>query len=263
MTRKVAIVTGASRGIGRATSLALARRNLSVVLASRSASVLDEIAAEIRKQGGDALAVPTDVTDSEQVRNLGRTVRSAYGEVDVLVCNAGIYPRGSVRDLKLDQYRHCMEVNYFGALNVILEFLPEMLERRSGHVVVVSSVDGKKGLPKDAAYVASKFALTGFLDVMRQELRGSGVSVSTILPGRVDTPMIENLRVPWISAKISSERVAGSILRVLRSKQGEIIVPYPGPKLLIVASSISAPLGDMLVRLFKLEGVEKHDHETF
>jgi len=131
-----------------------------------------------------------------------------------------------------------------------------MLERGSGHIVVVSSVDGKKGLPPDTAYVASKFALNGFMDVLRQELHGSGVHVCTILPARVDTPMIENLQVPFGSRKISSDRVARSIVRAIRKNRAEVIVPYLGPKFLVVANSFSPRFGDWLVRLFKLWGVE-------
>jgi short-subunit dehydrogenase len=118
-------------------------------------------------------------------------------------------------------------------------------------------VDGKKGLPYDAAYVASKYAVTGFTDVLRQELRGTGVYASTILPGRVDTPMIATLRVPRVSAKISSDTVAAAIVRAIRKRKPEMIVPYLGPKALIVLSAMSPRLGDWLVRTFGLEGKEE------
>jgi len=131
-----------------------------------------------------------------------------------------------------------------------------MLERRSGNIIAVSTIDGKKGLPPDGVYVASKFALTGFMDVLRQELRGSGVSATTILPGRVDTPMIAHLNVPLASAKISSRSVARAIIRALRRPRAEVIIPYPGPKLLVVLGNIWAPLGDWIVRVLKLEGKE-------
>jgi short-subunit dehydrogenase len=132
-----------------------------------------------------------------------------------------------------------------------------MLTRGSGHIVVVSSVDGRKGLPQDAAYVSSKWAVTGFTDVLRQELHGTGVYATTILPGRVDTPMIAALRVPWVSRKISSERVAAAIVSAIRKRKAESVVPYPGPKTLIILSAISPRLGDWLVRIFRLEGKEE------
>ena len=140
--------------------------------------------------------------------------------------------------------------------HLIRAVLPYLLAQGSGHIVAVTSVDGKKGLPPDGAYVASKFAATGFMDVLRQELRGTGVYASTILPGRVDTPMIETLDVPLASAKISRERVARAIVRAVRQRRREIVIPFSGPKALIVLSSIWAGMGDGLVRVFKLEGRE-------
>jgi short-subunit dehydrogenase len=131
-----------------------------------------------------------------------------------------------------------------------------MLARHAGHIVAMTSVDGKKGLPPDAAYVASKFAATGYMDVLRQELRGTGVSASTVLPGRVDTPMIASLDVPIASAKISAHRVARAVLRAVRFRRREVIIPYAGPKFLVVASAVWPALGDWLVHVFRLEGKE-------
>jgi short-subunit dehydrogenase len=116
-------------------------------------------------------------------------------------------------------------------------------------------MDARKGIPPDAPYVAAKFALSGFGDVLRQELRGTGVSVSIIYPGRVDTPMIENLRVPWISAKIPAEAVARAILRAVRRRQPEVILPAQS-KLLVYLNTISPALADWAVRWFHLEGWE-------
>jgi NAD(P)-dependent dehydrogenase (short-subunit alcohol dehydrogenase family) len=180
-----------------------------------------------------------------------------FGRIDILVCNAGIYPRGRVRTLTLQDYERCMSVNFYGALYLIQRVLPHMLQRKSGHIVVVSSVDGRKGLPMDAAYVSSKFAITGFMDVLRQEIHETGVYASTILPGRVDTPMIASLRVPLVSAKISSDRVARTVVRAIHKKKAEIIVPYLGPKALVVLSTISPRFGDWMVRFFRLEGKEE------
>lgn len=139
-----------------------------------------------------------------------------------------------------------MAVNFHGCLYGILEVLPHMVERKTGHLVVVSSVDGKKGLPLDGAYVASKFAVTGLTDVLRQELRGTGVHVSTILPGRVDTPMIANLTVPKISAKIPPEQVANAIVGAILKKKPEVPVPYFGSKTFICLSNISPQIGDWI-----------------
>jgi uncharacterized protein len=254
--RAITLITGASSGIGRAAALAFAREGACVVLAARNPEQLRRTEADVRAAGAEALVVPTDVTDEASVEGLVRATLARFGRIDIIVCNAGVYVRGAVRDLALADIERCMAVNYYGTVHLIRAVLPHLLAQRSGHIVAVTSVDGKKGLPPDAAYVASKCAATGFMDVLRQELRGTGVSASTILPGRVDTPMIAMLDVPLASAKISSERVARAIVRAVRQRRREIVIPFSGPKALIVLSSVWAGVGDWLVRVFKLEGRE-------
>ncbi len=254
---KTAIITGASSGIGKATALLMAREHMNLALASRNLKNLEAVRCELEGRGSPVLAYPTDVTNATQVRALVDETIRLFGQVDIIVCNAGQLLRRSAVKLTLPEIRQIMEVNYFGVLNLIYAVLPMMLERGNGHIVVVSSIDGKKGLPPDTAYVASKFALVGFMDVLRQELHGTGLHACTILPGRVDTPMVEGIRFPLGSRSIPSTRVARSIIRAIRKKRAEVIVPYVGPKTLVVANSISPRLGDWLVRLFKLEGVEE------
>ncbi|MCL6614108.1 MAG: SDR family NAD(P)-dependent oxidoreductase, partial [Firmicutes bacterium] len=197
---------------------------------------------------------------AELRRSAERLVEEAlarFGRIDVYVSNAGIYHRCPVRDLRLEDVERVMAVNFYGFLHGVQEVLPHMLARRSGHIVLVSSVDGKKGLPPDGAYVAAKFAATGLAEVLRQELHGTGVHVSTVLPGRVDTPLIADLSVPWISAKIPPERVAKAILKAVKKKKAEVIVPWLGPKTLIFLNTLSPRLGDWAVRIFRLEGKER------
>jgi len=250
------IITGASSGIGRAAALAFAREGARVVLAARNLEQLRRTEVDARAAGAEVLVVPTDVTDEVSVDRLVCETLARFSRIDIVVCNAGVYHRSAVRDLALADIERCMAVNYYGTVHLIRSVLPHLLAQRSGHIVAVTSVDGKKGLPPDAAYVASKFAATGFMDVLRQELHGTGVCASTILPGRVDTPMIAALDVPLASAKISSERVARAVVRAVRQRRREIVVPFSGPKTLIVLSSIWAGVGDWLVRVTKLEGRE-------
>jgi NAD(P)-dependent dehydrogenase (short-subunit alcohol dehydrogenase family) len=250
------IITGASSGIGRAAALAFAREGARLVLAARNPEPLRRTEADVRAAGAEVLVVPTDVTDEASVAQLVRETLARFRRIDIVVCNAGVYHRCAVRDLALADIERCMAVNYYGTVHLIRAVLPHLLAQRSGHIVAVTSVDGKKGLPPDAAYVASKFATTGFMDVLRQELHGTGVYASTVLPGRVDTPMIETLDVPPASAKISSERVARAIVRAVRQRRREIVIPFSGPKALLVLSSIWAGVGDWLIRVFKLEGRE-------
>jgi NADP-dependent 3-hydroxy acid dehydrogenase YdfG len=255
MPNKVAIVTGASSGIGRATALALAGEGAHVALAARNATALHEVAQAVRALGQEALAVPTDVTQRDQVEQLVAETLARWERVDILVANAGAYVRCPVPDLTVAEVERSMAINFYGALYAILAVLPQMLTQKSGHLVLVSSMDAKKGLPPDAPYVAAKFALAGLGEVLRQELYGSGVRVTTVFPGRVDTPMIATLQVPWISAKIPPKAVARAIVRAIHRRQPEVIVPFQARALLYL-NTLSPRLGDWIARLFHLEGWE-------
>jgi NAD(P)-dependent dehydrogenase (short-subunit alcohol dehydrogenase family) len=258
LSGQVAIVTGASSGIGRDTALELARRGACLVLASRNAEVLESLVVTIRSLGTEAIVRPTDVGDPADAARLVEETVQRFERVDIVVCSAGQYIRGTAATRTLADFEAALRVNFFGSLSVFYTALPHMLKARSGALVAVSSVDGKKGLPLDAPYVASKFALTGFMDVLRQELRGTGIRALTILPGRVDTPMIQALEVPLVSRKISSARVARVIVRHLRRGTAtEVIVPFLGPSLLVWVHAFSPRLADLLVRLFALEGKER------
>jgi NAD(P)-dependent dehydrogenase (short-subunit alcohol dehydrogenase family) len=257
ISNAVTIITGASSGIGRATAQVFAAAGARLVLASRSREKLTAVQSELLATGAEVLVVPGDVTREADVRSIVDQTLERFGRVDIAICNAGVYVRGAVKDLPLASIERCMDVNFYGTVHLIRSVLPLMLAQGSGHIVAVTSVDGRKGLPPDGAYVASKSATTGFMDVLRQELRGTGVHASTILPGRVDTPMIEALDVPPASPKISSARVGRAILRAVRTRRRELVIPFAGPKALIVLSALWPGLGDSLVRFFKLEGEER------
>ncbi len=258
---KVAIVTGGSSGIGCATALALAEEGVHVSLAARTESALCEVADEIRSLGCESLAVPTDVTCREQVDRLVAETLARWGRVDILVANAGVYVRAPVRELTVEDVERSMAVNFYGVLHTVLAVQPHMLERGSGHIVLVSSLDGKKGIPHDAPYVAAKFALTGYGDVLRQELRQAGVQVTSVFPGRVDTPMIETLEVPLMSPKMPPEAVAKAIVSALRWPRPEVIIPFRG-RLLHWVDVLSPRLGDWIVRRFHIEGWEMEQAEA-
>jgi NADP-dependent 3-hydroxy acid dehydrogenase YdfG len=252
---KVAIVTGASSGIGRATALALAKQRACVALAARRETALLELANEIGKLGGKALTLQTDVTQREQVETMVGEVLSKWGRVDILISNAGEYIQGPIVDLDPAELQRSLDINYFGGVYCIKAVLPHMLAQKSGHILTVTSMDGKIGLPPDAPYVSAKFALTGFLEVLRQEVSDHGIAVTNVLPGRVDTVMIEHLRFSWVSPKISPDSVAVSIIDAIRKQKPIVIVP-PQAKLLYYINVFAPKLSDRLSRYFRLEGWE-------
>ena len=253
LLNQVAIVTGASSGIGRATALALARQGAYVALAARNTEALNTLAVEIKSLGSEALVVPTDVSQPEQVNRLVDAVIQRWGYVDILVSNAGQYIRAPILHMERAELEHSMAVNFYGGVYAVQAVLPHMLARSSGHILLVSSLDGKLALPGDAPYVSAKFALNGFGATLRQEMAGKGISVTLVLPGRVDTPMIRNLHVPSISAKISPEAVARGIVHAVRRRPAEVILPFQGG-LLYYISVFSPGLSDWLTRLFHLQG---------
>jgi len=251
---RIAVVTGASSGIGRATALALAREGWTVVLSARTEQALEALAGEIRGNGGTAHVIAGDMTSADGPERMIDEAIARLGRVDLLVVSAGVYVRKRPWETTVGDYQASMELNFYGSVRPILRVLPHMLARRSGQIVAVSSVDGKKGLTYDIVYVPTKFALTGFMDVLRQELHGTGVAVTTVLPGRVDTPMIGDLDVPAVSAKISSDAVARAVLRGIHRRSAEVLVPYWSSKALVLVSAVSAKLGDWCIRILGLEG---------
>lgn len=253
---KVGMVTGASSGIGRAIALALAAEGAKVVLAARREESLRQVAGEIEKGGREALAVPTDVTQAADVARLVEAALQRFGRIDVVVANAGVYYRGLIETLTPEVFEHSLEVNFMGAVRPVLAALPHLRAQESGHIVLICSMDGKKGLRTDGPYVAAKYAMAGFGDVLRQELRGTGVAVSVLFPGRVDTPMIEGLEVPRISRPISAEAVARSTIAAIRHRRAEVILPFHA-RFLWYAHIVSPRLSDWAIQTLRLEGWKK------
>jgi len=251
-SRPVALVTGASSGIGKAIAIELARAGHAVVLSGRRVDALEATAHDVRAAGGDALVLPCDVTDRLAIVRLVEAVAAAHGAIDVVVANAGEYSRKPAPEITRADLDHTFAVNFFGAFHLAEAALP-WLEQRRGHLVLVASVDAKKPMPHDGAYAAAKAALATWGAALRQNVRDRGVHVCVVCPGRVDTPMLAGLDVPGISAKISAERVARAVLRGLRRRSPEVVVPWHC-RLLMLADVVSVRLGDWLVRALRLDG---------
>lgn len=252
-TDQAVIISGASSGIGRALALAFAKEGARVGLAARREGLLQEVAQEIKEIGARPLVLPTDVTQRDQVREMVQTCLETWGVVDLVVANAGKYIRSPVKDLTENHIQQSLAVNFYGSMYLVLETLPHFVAREKGHIALMATLDAKKGIPPDTPYVVAKSALASLGGMLRQELRETGIEVTIIYPGRVDTPMIDDLKVPWISKKISPERVAQAVIRGIARNRAEVIVPWHG-RLLGYINAFFPRLADSLVRLLRLEG---------
>lgn len=184
---KVAMVTGASRGIGRATALTLARAGAGVVVTARTEPELVDLVERVQRFGGEALAVTADLTREEDVNRLKVAALDRFGQVDVLVNNAGVGKYGPLSTLSAADYDWMMNTNMRSSFLCTAAFMPEMLDRKQGWIVFVASVAGLKGLPHESVYCATKFAQIGFAQALDYETREQGVKVSVVAPGGVHT----------------------------------------------------------------------------
>ena len=189
LAARVAIVTGAGRGIGRAIAVAYAREGAKVSLAARTADQLEAVAEEIRALGGEALVVATDVRQKAQVQRLVARTLERFGQVDILVNNAGVARHAYLPDITEEDWDLTFDVNVKGVFLCTQAVLPYMMEQRAGKVINVASGAGLRGTPRRAAYSASKFAVIGFADALAQEIGQYGINVNTICPGPVATEM--------------------------------------------------------------------------
>ncbi|WP_222919115.1 SDR family NAD(P)-dependent oxidoreductase [Natrinema sp. SYSU A 869] len=190
---QVAIVTGASSGIGEATSKALASRGASVVLAARRENELEALADQIESAGGDALSVPTDITDEDGIDALVEATLAEFGSVDVLVNNAGVMLLEPVERANRENFRQMVEVNLLGLMNLTHAVLPVMQEQGAGHIVNVSSTAGRDANANSSGYSATKFGVNAFTESLRQEVTTEGIRTTIIEPGAVETELQEHI----------------------------------------------------------------------
>jgi 3-oxoacyl-[acyl-carrier protein] reductase len=214
---KVAVVTGAGRGIGKAISASLARAGCRVVLAARTHEQIEGVQKEILSHGGDALAVPTDLTVDEDIRRLVEKSQEKWGEVGILINNAGWGKRASVVSGSLTDWDQTFRLNLRAPMALAKALLPNMIAKREGAVINIGSVSGKTGEANGAAYSASKFGLIGFTQSLYEEVREHGIKVAVILPGFVDTPMIPRVKHLDRSKMIQPEDIADAVMFVLKS----------------------------------------------
>ncbi len=215
---QIAIITGASRGIGRAITMRLAEAGVTTVLAARSEQALQEVAQRVHTSGGTTLVVPTDVTEDQQLTALVDRTLTLYGRIDVLVNNAGGgTPRTPITKARLTDWDWTLRVNLWATMVLSKLVLPSMIERRQGTIMNICSLAGMTGKAGEAAYTAAKFGVRGFTQSLFDEVHEYGIKVSAICPGYVDTTMIPPNRRVDRTKLIRPEDVAEAVYGVVTS----------------------------------------------
>jgi NAD(P)-dependent dehydrogenase (short-subunit alcohol dehydrogenase family) len=221
----VAIVSGASSGIGAATAEALAERGASVAALARRADRLEEVVARCEKHGVGALAIPADVSDRASVDDAVKEVVERFGRVDILVNNAGISPGEDVTHNAVEDAERIMAVNFFGAIHLAGAVLPGMLERKRGSIVNVTSVSGYVPAPGEPAYGASKAALSRWTHGVAIDLHGTGVHVGVLSPGPIDTEIWSHTTAEYKGKLYPASVVADGIVRMIERELTHMTVP--------------------------------------
>ena len=214
---KVAVVTGAGRGIGKAVALSLAKSGCRVVLSARTPAQLEEVQREIEQGGGTAAIVAADLTRDEAIDTLAAESRRVFGNVDVLINNAGWGKRSPVVKIDVENLDQTVRLNLRAPILLAKLLLPDMIAKNEGAVINIGSVSGKTGEANGAAYSATKFGLVGFSQSLYEEVREHGIKVAVILPGFVDTPLIPPNRQLDRSKMIQAADVAETVHYVLTS----------------------------------------------
>jgi len=205
----LAVITGASRGIGRATAEAFAHRGLHVALLGRVIGDLQAVASEIERNGGAASVFECDVGDETAIARAATEILRDLGVPRVVVNNAGIAERSPIESMSSDVWSHVLAVNLTGPFLVTRAFLPAMKERARGRIVHVGSISSTLGTRELSAYCASKWGVIGFMKSLAEELRGTGLQTLAVLPGSVDTAMLKG---SGFAAQMTAEDVAGTIV---------------------------------------------------
>lgn len=222
---QVAVITGASSGIGWALARTLAAEGCKVGLVARRREQLADLAGQIEKAGGSAAFAVADVADRTQTVAAIHDLAARLGPVDLLVANAGVGAPTTVEPFNVGDIEKQFQVNVLGIVYSLEAVLPQMIQRRRGHVVAISSLAAYKGLPGESAYTSSKAAVNVFMDGLRVQLRSKGIAVTTICPGFVLTPMTEvnEFKMPWL---LTAEEAAKRIVRALKRKRKVYNFPW-------------------------------------
>ncbi|MEX2460181.1 MAG: SDR family oxidoreductase [Paenibacillaceae bacterium] len=226
---KVVVITGASSGIGAWLAQELSRLGAIVVLLARSKEKLQRIAALMQ---GKHECIVTDITSSEQVFAATNQIIHTYGQIDILINNAGYGVFESLAEASLQTMEQMMDVNYMGTVRCTKAVMPHMLAAKSGHIVNIASLAGKIGTAKSSGYCASKHAVLGFTNSLRQELKGTGIFITAVNPGPVDTPFFDradpsgNYASKMKTHMLQPDQVGQAVIRAVIQRKMEINLPF-------------------------------------
>jgi short-subunit dehydrogenase len=231
----VAIITGASSGIGEATSRLLASNGFRVVIAARRIEVLEDLADELRTAGGEVLPLKTDLSKLEDIESLASTTVDHFGQIDIVFNNAGFGHMNWLEDL--DPGRDIdaqLKVNLLGVILVSRAVLPQMIRQRSGHIIQMASMASFVATPTYSVYAASKFGVRGFSEALRRETAAWGIQVSTLYAGTVRSEFKQHMgyvRKTGLTTPgrltLSPEQVAEAVLKLIRRPRREVVIPWP------------------------------------
>ena len=252
---RVAAITGASAGIGLACARELARRGAAVVLGARRTDRLDEAVRDIRAAGGRAEAVAMDVTAEADAARLVARAREAFGSLDVMICNAGFGFYGTVEDTPPDVMRRMMDVNFMGSYHGARAALPLFRAQGRGHLLLMSSIVGRRGIAQMSGYSATKAAQVGFAESLRAELAGTAIHVSVVFPISTTTEFRDAMQRDYghsasgLGPKQTAEEVARAVADCLERPRPEVY-PYGRAKLLSILSVLAPAFADRFVGRF-------------
>jgi short-subunit dehydrogenase len=263
--KRTAAITGASAGIGRATGLRLAREGANLIICARREDRLAAAAAEMSAAGGTVLAVVADVTREEEMQRLVAAGLERFGRLDVMMCNAGFGVAGAIDDIVPAQMQKLVDINLMGTYYATRAALPVFRRQTHGHVVIVSSIVGKRGVPYMGAYSATKFAQVGLGECLRAEVAGSNIHVTIVYPVSTESEFFDVMsrETGTTVTRAAGPRqdvavVAEAIVRAIHKPVAEVY-PHRNSRGLVLLNAIAPAWTDRLVKRFGRKPVAKHE----
>lgn len=249
---KLAVVTGAASGIGRGTALALAKRGARLAISDLDRAGLAETAARAEALGAKVTTYLVDVADRDAVYAFAQEIEAAHGGADIVINNAGVAQIARVDELTYEDFEWVMNIDFWGMVYGTKAFLPQLQAKGGGHIVNVSSLFGLVSVPSQAAYNSAKFAIRGFTDALRHEMKGTDIKVSCVHPGGIKTNIVRNARfLQSTQSTVREEAVSGfeKIARTTPERAGEIIVDGIARNRIRILIGIDAKIIDWMQRL--------------